>query len=57
MSATSDGVFVYQASEPTVRVGDRVAVSGTATDSFDNTQITVDSPADNIVSLSCSLRG
>lgn len=40
-SESSDGIFIYVGSDPTVSSGDDIAVSGTATESYDQTQITL----------------
>ena len=49
--ATSDGIFIYQGSTPSVAVGDLVTVTGEASDYFYNTQIRVFSVETDIVSL------
>lgn len=49
-SATSDGIFVYLGEAPSVSVGDEVAATGSATDTYANTQITVANVASDLVS-------
>lgn len=48
--ATSEGIFVFTSSSPTVTVGNRVRVTGTAQDFNDMSEISATTPA-NIVSL------
>lgn len=50
-SASSDGIFVYQGSAPSVALGDVVVVSGKASEYYSNTQITVNSVPTDIVSV------
>lgn len=51
-SATSDGFLVYAGDAPSVSAGDEVAVVGTASEYYNNTQISVSAPASDMVSFS-----
>lgn len=51
-SATSEGIFVFTSSSPTVMVGDAVGILGTATEFFNLTQIESTLPGDVTVTSS-----
>lgn len=48
LSSTSDGIFVYLGYAPKVKVGDEVAVTGTVSDKFSQTQIAVSAVSDMV---------